>query len=224
MNLSEILKTNSHLFFPVVKINTILQKIIAFDFTQNNKALAAIDLCNTAIFNEFINDTLQKNNAIFGIGGYIENRVLYKRSSLFDGTENRTIHLGIDIWGKENTPIYAPLDAIVHSFAFNNNFGDYGATIILQHQIDSTIFHTLYGHLSLADIENLQEGQIIKKGELFAHFGNANENGNWPPHLHFQIIENIEGKKGDYPGVCTISEKEKYLANCPDGNLILRMM
>ncbi len=224
MNLIEILNNNSHIFFPVINFNAASQKIIALDFTENNKELAIIDLSNTAIFSQFIKAELQKNNAIFGIGGYNENRILYKRSALFDGTQNRTIHLGVDVWGNEKTPIYTPLDAIVHSFAYNNNFGDYGSTIILQHQIDNTIFHTLYGHLSLADIENLYEGQIIKKGELFAHFGNANENGNWPPHLHFQIIENMEGKKGDYPGVCTIANREKYLANCPDANLILGMM
>ena len=30
--------------------------------------------------------------------------------------------------------------------------------------------------------------------------------------------------KGDYPGVCSISERKKYLANCPDPDAILGMM
>ncbi len=84
-------------------------------------------------------------------------------------------------------------------------------------------FFTLYGHLSLADIQNLKEGQEVKRGQKFAHFGKPAENGQWPPHLHFQIIENLSGYRGDYPGVCKLSEREKYLANCPDPGIILQL-
>jgi murein DD-endopeptidase MepM/ murein hydrolase activator NlpD len=138
--------------------------------------------------------------------------------------EPRRLHLGIDIWGKPYTKVMAPLDAIVHSFAFNNAYGDYGATIILTHNLDGIVFHTLYGHLSLNSIKNIQEGDVIRKGDVFCEFGIPFENGQWPPHLHFQIICDLQGMKGDYPGVCRFSEREKYLANCPDADLILGMM
>lgn len=140
------------------------------------------------------------------------------------GAEPRRLHLGIDIWGKPYTKVMAPLDGIVHSFAFNNAFGDYGATIVLTHNSDGESFHTLYGHLSLNSIKNIQEGDRIKKGDVFAGFGIPFENGQWPPHLHFQLIIDMEGMKGDYPGVCRFSEREKYLSNCPDADLILQMM
>ena len=65
---------------------------------------------------------------------------------------------------------------------------------------------------------------MIKKGDVFAAFGIPYENGHWPPHLHFQAIIDMQGMKGDYPGVCAYSEKEKYLDNCPDPDLILKMM
>ena len=157
---------------------------------------------------------------------------MYARSKLFNGNINgsfsreepRRLHIGVDISGKEGTEIFAPCDAIIHSFAFNNQFGDYGATIILFHRFDAITFHTLYGHLSVADIENIHEGQSIKKGQLFAHFGTGKDNGHWPPHLHFQIIHDIGNYKGDYPGVCKVSEREKYLMNCPDPDLILNLM
>ena len=32
-----------------------------------------------------------------------------------------------------------------------------------------------------------------------------------------------EMKKGDYPGVCRYSERDKYLANCPNPDLILQL-
>jgi murein DD-endopeptidase MepM/ murein hydrolase activator NlpD len=84
-------------------------------------------------------------------------------------------------------------------------------------------FYTLYGHLSLNSIKNINEGDRIEKGDIFAEFGIPIENGQWPPHLHFQIIDDLEGWSGDYPGVCKFSEKEKYLENCPDPDFILQM-
>ena len=140
------------------------------------------------------------------------------------GDEPRRLHLGIDIWGKPHTKVMAPMDGLVHSFAFNNAFGDYGATIILTHNLEGQTFYTLYGHLSLNSIKNIQEGEHIKKGDVFAEFGIPFENGQWPPHLHFQIISDMDRSKGDYPGVCKHSEKESYLSNCPDPDLILQMM
>ena len=80
---------------------------------------------------------------------------------------------------------------MIHSFAFNNNFGDYGATIILLHQLEGFPFYTLYGHLSLDDIAHVKEGKYISRGEVIGHFGKPEENGHWPPHLHFQIINDI---------------------------------
>ena len=74
------------------------------------------------------------------------------------------------------------------------------------------------------DIADLQEGTVIRGGQSFAHFGNVQENGHWPPHLHFQVVIDMEGKQGDYPGVCALSERNKYLSNCPDPDIILNMM
>ena len=137
--------------------------------------------------------------------------------------EPRRLHLGTDIWGPAGTPVFAFLGGMVHSFAFNNHYGDYGATIILLHQLEGYAFYTLYGHLSLRDIDYLSTGQFIIRGQTIGHFGEPHENGHWPPHLHFQIILDMELNDGDYPGVCRYSERNKYLENCPDPDLILQM-
>ncbi len=120
--------------------------------------------------------------------------------------------------------VMAPTNAIVHSTGNHDQPGNYGATIILSHQWQGTSFYTLYGHLSLNSIRNLNGGDRIMKGDIFAEFGIPSENGQWPPHLHFQLIRDLEGWSGDYPGVCKSSEREKYLHNCPDPDLILQMV
>lgn len=195
-----------------------------FDFTKKNIKLTSLDLSNKEEFINYVKDTLKNSGCKFGIGGYGENRIIYRRSNLFENNiEPRSIHLGIDVWMPTETPIYSPLPAKVHSFKDNNNFGDYGPTIILEHFLNGANFFTLYGHLSRSSLKNLKEGMIIKKGQKIATLGNYDENGQWPPHLHFQIISNLLGKSGDFPGVATISEKKFYLTLCPDPNLILRI-
>jgi murein DD-endopeptidase MepM/ murein hydrolase activator NlpD len=215
-------------FEKVVPFDPEKNKLLLLDFTIGNQALTDEVLADTGSFSAYISRKLGDKNALYGIGGYAEYREVYSRSRVFDGSaageEPRRLHLGIDIWGKPNTVIVAPLDGIVHSFAFNDRKGDYGATIILTHNLQGLSFYTLYGHLSLNSIRNLSEGERILRGDMFGEFGIPIENGHWPPHLHFQIICDLEGCSGDYPGVCRHSEKEHYLNNCPDPDLILQMM
>jgi peptidoglycan LD-endopeptidase LytH len=215
-------------FHPVVPFDPATDKLLHMDFTAANQDINEELLLNTAAFSSYINKLLQQHQCAYGIGGYNEHRTIYSRSNVFDAgnsiEEPRRLHLGTDIWGKAGTPVFAPLEGIVHSFAFNDRFGDYGATIITQHQLNNESFYILYGHLSLADLANLTIRKHIRAGDVIGHFGEPPENGGWPPHLHIQIIRDMQNYVGDYPGVCRYSEREDYLRNCPDPDLILGMM
>lgn len=221
--LHEFLKNPAHQICKVVDFDTEKDSLLPFDFTANNTELTTEILAETTTFSSWVDEKLALNSARYGIGGYNEHRTIYSRSTHFDSDEEpRRLHLGIDIWGKAETPIYNFYDATVHSFKFNDNFGDYGATIILQYQLEDLTVYALYGHLSLASLSGLEVGQFIPAGKKFATFGIAAENGYWPPHLHFQLMFDMQGKNGDYPGVCQFSNREVYLKNCPDPSLILK--
>ena len=223
--LINVLKKHSNTYHPVVPFNSTKDVLKVLNFTASNTELLPEIVNNTDAFCEYINNQLQAATALYGIGGYNEHRTVYARSQVFDTAgEPRRLHLGVDIWGQAGTPIFAPMDGTVHSVAFNNRHGDYGATIILQHQLDGFVFHTLYGHLSLASLTGLLTGKRVAAGSQIASFGVPKENGNWPPHLHFQVINNMEGMEGDYPGVCKFSERERYLTNCPNPDIILGML
>jgi hypothetical protein len=56
--------------------------------------------------------------------------------------------------------------------------------------------------------------------EQFASAGPPPSNGDWPPHLHFQVTVNMIGYRGDFPGVASEIEKIQYLQLCPDPNVI----
>jgi murein DD-endopeptidase MepM/ murein hydrolase activator NlpD len=225
-DLRNILRKNSLQYHPVVPFEAGKQALYALDLSATNVEAAKFSR-DTASFSHYIKDQLEKHNADYLVGGYNELRVIYDRSSLFDGTETvdvepRRLHIGTDIWAKAGTPVYTPLGGMIHSFAFNDQLGDYGATIILLHQLDGFAFYTLYGHLSKNDINRLSSGDYIARGVEFAHLGQPHENGHWPPHLHFQLILDIGLYSGDYPGVCKYSERAYYLSNCPDPDLILQ--
>lgn len=224
MEFLEVLQIHSASFAPVVNFNPTWDRLYRFDFSANNAELTMEQLSDTEKFSQYIHQRLEAGNYRYGIGGYAEHRTVYARSPIFDTTdEPRRLHLGVDIWGAAGTQVYAPLPAKIHSFAFNNRFGDYGATLILAHELEGLRFHTLYGHLSLASIQGLTKGASIQKGEQIGTFGVPQENGHWPPHLHFQLIIDLQGMKGDYPGVCRYSESAQYFSNCPDPDLILKM-
>ena len=224
--LIEQLKKQASLFHPVIPFETWREKLVALDLSASNTELTDTILEDIHQFSEWINKKITEAKARYAIGGYAEHRTVYSKSRVFDaikGREPRRLHLGVDIWAPGGTPVMAPLDGVVHSFAFNNQPGDYGATIILSHRLARQSFFTLYGHLSHSSIQQLQEGKQIKSGEPFAFLGIPEENGQWPPHLHFQLIETMDGWKGDYPGVCPFSEKDNWLANSPDPDLILQL-
>jgi len=198
--------------YPVMgeKINA--RNSVVMDFTEDNKKLAKVDLSNTSKFTDYVFKQLGKKK--FGYGGYLENRVIYRRSEHFQKGDSRSMHLGVDVWTKAYHPLFAPLDSVVHSFKDNNNFGDYGPTIILEHDIDGKKLYTLYGHLSLNSLNEIKEGDIIKKGSAFSELGDFPENGDWPPHLHFQVMTDLEGRLGDFPGVCAPAELPHYQKIC----------
>src|ERR1700741_2543560 len=125
----EVLHRHASNFSPVVAFDPTKEKLLLFDFTEQNKEITSNILDDTKMFTDHINQKLKAAGAKFGIGGYNEKREVYSRSNVFNekGKEPRRLHLGIDIWGKPYTAVMSPLNGIVHSFAFNNNFGDYGA-------------------------------------------------------------------------------------------------
>lgn len=220
MNITSILKKNRKNFGKIIDIDT--SGSFVLDLSNKNGGLSSVNISNTSEFDSYIKGVIRKNRAHFAVGRYNEDRTIYQ-SDLFSGKSRRTIHLGIDLWVPSGTKILAPLAGLVHSFANNKAEGDYGPTIILEHELQGVKFYTLYGHLSLDSLNSLYEGKQIKLGEMMGKVGNFPINGNWPSHLHFQIITDMRGMRGDFPGVASSEKIEEFLEICPNPNLILQI-
>lgn len=199
---------------------------VPLDLSKNNPLLETVDVSKSSNLEAFVHDHLEAHRAKVAFGGYLEERNIYQRSTHFKSQDvdlERSIHLGVDFWAEEGTGVCAPLDGHVHSFRNNTNFGDYGPTIILEHDVEAVKFYTLYGHLSLESLQPILVGMPIQKGEVFATLGSHLVNGDYPPHLHFQIIRDLQGNMGDYLGVCSKIEQGFYSKNCPDPNVLLQL-
>ena len=200
-------------------LNNVNKKIVNFD---KSSFLLKTNPSNKKLDN-LVEKFLKKN---IGIGLYKEKRKVYKSNhyiSSLNPLKRRDVHLGIDIFVEENTPIKSPLNGKV-IILHNNNFKyDYGPTVILEHKINNYFFFTLYGHLSKKCLKKLKVGQIVKKGEWIGEIGDYKINGNWPPHLHFQIMTSLLNEVDNFPGV-----GEEYLLKIweqisPDPNIILQI-
>ncbi|MEO8234317.1 MAG: peptidoglycan DD-metalloendopeptidase family protein [Flavobacterium sp.] len=209
----------------VIASNIDYSEYIPLDLSTTNTELKKHSLETAVDYELFIQNYLDSNKVKIAYGGYIETRNLYKRSTVFKNelTDERNIHIGLDLWINEQATIYSALEGKIHSFQNNTALGDYGPTIIIEHEIENIKFHTLYGHLSEASLVGKSVGDFVKKGEQIATLGLPPTNGDYAPHLHFQIIIDIENKTGDYPGVCNIKNLEYYSINCPDPNLLLKI-
>ena len=178
------------------------------------------------VLTEKVRALLTESRASVAVGRYDEARLLYS-SPLFGNVlsplgERRTIHLGMDLFVEAGTPVSAPFDGIVHAVANNLSALDYGPIVILKHTPEPEIeFFTLYGHLSQESLQELRSGQTIPQGVVFAHVGNAGENGGWTPHLHFQVILDLLDFGTDFPGVAFALERAVWTNLSPDPNLIL---
>jgi murein DD-endopeptidase MepM/ murein hydrolase activator NlpD len=222
----QFLHTQSKEPLRVIDTAITIDRFIKIDLTENNKDLLNFDVSSSKEWMKYITSYLKQRVSDVAFGGYLEKRNLYDRSKYFKDLENndqRNIHLGIDLWCDENTKVLAVMDGVVHSFKNNNNYGDYGPTIILKHQIDHQEFYTLYGHLSISSINKLIIGTKFSQGDTIGYLGDSKVNGDYAPHLHFQIIRDLADYMGDYPGVCSEKNIELFKKNCPDPNLLLKL-
>ena len=169
---------------------------------------------------------MKEAGAAVGVGSYLEDRDVYKGDffETVDPDEKRTVHLGIDLFLPAYEPLYAPLDGIVRVHNDNTRDYDYGPVVILEHKTDEgQVFYTKYGHLSRTSLELWEDGKTFKKGDVIGYLGPYPENGNWAPHVHFQLLLDLMGMENDVCGVAARSEINVWSSVCPSPNLILGM-
>lgn len=213
---------------PVVAADLRHDRLVVFDLSVGSTEIESLaSLGDVAVWSGRLFDRLHAAGAPVGVGRYDEARPCYTSAQFAepgnDAVEQRTIHLGIDLFMAAGASVHAPLDGVVESVHDNALPLDYGPTVILRHVVGNAhlTFYTLYGHLSRDSLEGLGRDKTVRRGEPIGRIGVAEVNGGWPPHLHFQLIGDLLGHAGDFPGVGTASRRAVWLSLCPDPNVLL---
>ncbi|MDH4048228.1 MAG: peptidoglycan DD-metalloendopeptidase family protein [Gammaproteobacteria bacterium] len=164
-----------------------------------------------------IDNAMRAAGTGYSFGRYGEDRELYNNENFAggDSNESRTVHMGIDLFCVAGTRVCTPLDGEIVIVANNKLELDYGPMLVLKHRAGQSVFYSLYGHLNLNSISELREGQAVGAGDPLALLGSPPENGNWPPHLHFQLIVDLLGLGKDFPGVAFKSQCDFWLTLSP---------
>ena len=147
------------------------------------------------------------------VGGYNEKRAGMYLAPHFGN--QRYIHMGIDFWAPAGEPVFAMAGGEVLYTANHAADGNYGATVVLKHTIHGKDLFALYGHLSQKSLELSVPGNAVEGGDLVGWLGVPAENGNWPPHLHFQLSFKDPGE-ADMPGVVSDDALKHALEVYPD--------
>ncbi len=197
------------------------------DLSVGSPVLTGRDTDDTDAFTERTWRAMRDAGARVGIGRYDEPRGFYLTEAFAgrDGEppERRTIHIGIDVFDAPGVDVRAFMPSVVESAQDNAGRLDYGPTVILRHESPTGPFWTLYGHLERASVAGLEPGRHLEAGEVFARVGPHPENGDWPPHLHLQVITDLLGHEGEFPGVALPRERSVWTSFSPDPNLILKL-
>lgn len=212
---------------PVLDFDLRSEPIQVFDLSVGSPFLGADPGAGSTVnLTEALFGEMRRAKAKVGVGRYDEARLLYA-SPLFGAgapptDERRTVHLGVDLFVEAGARVYAPLPGEVHILVNNDAPQDYGPLLVLKHRTGAGIpFFTLYGHLSADTLARLKVGQKVAEFDEIARVGAPPGNGDWAPHLHFQLILDLLGLDRDFPGVCRASEREMWKALSPDPNPIL---
>ncbi len=212
---------------PVLDSDLRTEPSLVFDLSVGSPLLGADPSATlTATLTDTLFREMRKAGAKVGVGRYDEARLLYVSPLFGPGVaptdERRTVHLGVDLFVEPGTRVYAPLPGVVHILVNNDAPQDYGPLLVLKHQTDDGIpFFTLYGHLSEDTLTRLRVGQKVAEFDEIARVGSPPGNGDWVPHLHFQIILDLLDLDRNFPGVCRASERDLWKALSPDPNPIL---
>lgn len=169
-------------------------------------------------FTQLVKRACARAGASHAYGRWGERREIYG-NDLFatqGSSTTRDVHLGIDVFCAPGEAVYAPMAGTLVIKANNARELDYGPLLVLEHDIGGGHrFFSLYGHLALSSVAGLDVGQAVKAGEKIAEVGAPPENGNWAPHLHFQLILDLLDMGADFPGVAFAAQQEAWLALSP---------
>ena len=98
-------------------------------------------------------------------------------------------HAGVDFVPGRGTPVMAAMRGVVHTV---ENSGGYGVHVIIEHDLHSQVWHTVYAHLENNSVpKNIKPGTYVEIGDTIGKVGSTGISTG--AHLHFEVrIDSIK--------------------------------
>ena len=178
------LDRNGHRFQPVFRKPMTTANLTVLDLTAGgpNDNLSMAALYDEAALASYAHRPIRRGPRRLPFGGVRDRRP----------EERRTIHVGIDLFAPAAKAVLAPLEAVVAQIGCDLVPRVSGAS-----SCSSTAPTTTFpsGPCSVTSrppsAQHLAVGQRVPAGEVIARLGRPDENGEWPPHLHFQVMTDL---------------------------------
>ncbi|KAA3621395.1 MAG: aminotransferase class III-fold pyridoxal phosphate-dependent enzyme, partial [Proteobacteria bacterium] len=221
------LNRNRSTFAPVCDVDLADPgNVLMLDLSTTGEHAAAMrGLPDTAAFTAYILARMAEKGASVAVGRYLEKRGVYTTDAYrtADPGERRDRHLGVDLFIAAGEPVYTPIAGVVEGVANNDAALDFGPTVIVRHETDAGApFWTLYGHLSIETLDHLAPGQTLDAGDTIGWVGDFPINGDWPPHLHFQVMTSLPDMGTGIHGVGTDKMLDTWESVFIDPELVIR--
>ncbi len=215
------METNAHRCAPVLGVPMTPDTALPIDWSVTSPDAGdptrapAIDVATRDVLRR-----LEDSGLRFGVGRYGEPRLVYTAPEFVVPTNRgpgaRTVHLGVDLTAPPGTTVHALLAGEVVRIDDEAIAGGYGPVVTLRHAPDDgPVFYTLSGHLSERTPDDVVPGDVVAPGDTIGTIGTPSGNGGWTPHLHFQIILDLLGVDGPFPGVALPDEWDLWSQVCP---------
>lgn len=147
------------------------------------------------MFNE---KALTSANVRYLVSQYGEDRIAMLAGSHI-ANEGRTLHIGIDIFARDQESVLAPVDGAILRSGYEPDHG-FGYFIILQPEPFKGIY-ILLGHLG----RTILTTGTVKAGDRIGQLGDFvnDENGGWSRHLHLQLLTQLPAEGSTPDGYST---------------------
>jgi 4-aminobutyrate aminotransferase-like enzyme/Ser/Thr protein kinase RdoA (MazF antagonist) len=222
------LRQQAERFAPVVYPPPDSARVHVFDFSVGSLELDPfLDPADEASLYKFVSRRLRETGAELGVSRHNEARFTtradFLRSEGNDGSEWRSVHLGVDLFLPAGSPVFAPLDSVIFALQERSAPLECGPAIVLEHEFPAGRFYALYGGLSHGSLELRPRGARVARGEKIGELAGSGETGEGTGRLHFQIFAALPDRRSSFPAWCAPAEREVWLSLCPDPNIVLRI-
>lgn len=143
---------------------------------------------------DFCEERKNELTALLGVswiyGGWMEDRSIIWSDTYLKDT-GAFLHLGIDITVPAGTLVHAVASGeILHVGTDVPFVGGWGGHVVQRIVYQGKSCALIYAHLGTIQAT---EKTVWEKGSEIGAVGDKDENGHWSPHLHVQIVRDIEG-------------------------------